>query len=150
MQSRFEQFSAVISGINRYLQNIEREEMIKIGFKGGYAIYLVTMKRYPEGITSAELGEYCVKDKAAVSRTVAQMESDGLVRREAVGDSLYRARLLLTDRGNAVAEFVTQRVQSAVREVTADLSEDKRQIMYEYLNEVCERLENISEKGIPE
>ena len=72
MISRFEQFSSVISSIYGAIQKIEREEMAKYGLKGAYAQYLVAVKRFPEGVTSTELCELCDKDKAAVSRIVAE------------------------------------------------------------------------------
>ena len=147
MESRFEQFSSVISGIYRYIQNIEREEMIKYGYKGAYSLYLVTLKRHPEGITATQLGEYCVKDKAGVSRILNQMEEDRLIYRE--GDA-YRARLKLTEKGLEVAEFVKERAHKAVRQVSSDLPEDKRLIMYEVLDLIYSKLEEISEQGLPE
>ncbi len=146
MESRFEQFSSVISGIYRYIQNIEREEMIKIGYKGAYSLYLVTLKRHSDGITAAQLGEYCAKDKAGVSRIISQMEADGLIYRE--GD--YRAKLKLTDKGIKVAEFVKERADAAVYEVSRDLPEEKRIAMYEALNLIYSKLESISENGLKE
>ncbi len=150
MQSRFEQFTSVISCINRYIQNIEREEMVKIGYKGGYALYLLTIQGHPEGITSAQLGEYCVKDKGGVSRTVAGMEADGLIKRISEGENLYRARLVLTEKGEEVANFVKERAHQAVKAVSNDLSDEKRQIMYECLDDIYKKLEELNEIGLPE
>ena len=80
MISRFEQFSYVISGIHRQIQKIERAEMIKRGYKGAFAQYLATLHRYEEGLTATELCEICDKDKAAVSRILAEMEEKGLLK----------------------------------------------------------------------
>ena len=79
MTDRFEQFSFIISGIYRKLQKIKRDEMIKRGYKGAFAQYLATLSRYEEGLTSTELCEICDKDKAAVSRIIAEMEEKGIV-----------------------------------------------------------------------
>ncbi len=150
MQSRFEQFSSVISGIHRFIQNIEREEMIKYGYKGSYAIYLVTVQNSPDGITASQLCEQCDKDKAAVSRTLSQMEADGLIERIGCGGNLYRAKVMLTPKGKDVAEFVRERAHQAVKAVSGEFSEEKRQIMYEYLDEIYTRLQAISESGLPD
>lgn len=40
MINRFEQFSQVISGIHRYIQKLQRNEMVKRGYKGAFAQYL--------------------------------------------------------------------------------------------------------------
>jgi len=148
--SRFEQFSAVISSIYRCIQNIERDEMIKVGYKGAYAIYLVTMSRYPEGITAAQLSEYCVKDKAAVSRIVAEMEDRGLIKRSGNGENLYRAKLFLTDKGEQLAEFVKQKAKTAVAEVSGKMSDEDRSAMYKALDMIAKNLDVISKDGIPE
>ena len=73
MLSRYEQFSYIVSGINRHIQKLERDEMIKFGYKGAFAQYLVAMRHYPKGVTAAQLSEICDKDKAAVSRIVTEM-----------------------------------------------------------------------------
>ena len=82
MISCFEQFLYIISKIHRQIQKIERTEMVKHGYKGAFAQYLATLRRYEEGLTSSELCEICDKDKAAVSRIIAEMEEKGLVERE--------------------------------------------------------------------
>ena len=73
MLRRFEEFCSIISAIQHNIQKIERDEMEKYGLKGPYAQYLVTMSRCPEGITAAQLSEMCDKDKAAVSRALAEL-----------------------------------------------------------------------------
>ena len=82
MISRFEQFLYIISKIHRQIQKIERAEMVKQGYKGAFAQYLATLRRYEEGLTSSELCEICDKDKAAVSRIIAEMEEKGLIERK--------------------------------------------------------------------
>ena len=74
MLDRFEQFTAAISTIHRFVQKIERDEMEKYGLKGASAQYLLAMARYPEGITAAALCDVCDRDKAAVSRILSEME----------------------------------------------------------------------------
>ena len=73
MVDRFEQFAGYISGIFRQIQKIERDELEKQGLKGAFAQYLVVMSHYPEGITATQLCEVCDKDKAAVSRVIAEL-----------------------------------------------------------------------------
>ena len=95
MISRYEQFAALISGIERGIQRIERDEMEKLGYKGAYAQYLAALRRYEGGVTAAQLCEICDRDKAAVSRVVAELEQKSLVSRES--GASYRAALRLTD-----------------------------------------------------
>jgi len=74
MISKYEMYSAFISGMYHDIQRIERTEMAKYNLKGTCAQFLVTLSRYPEGITAARLCEVCEKDKAAVSRTMVELK----------------------------------------------------------------------------
>lgn len=150
MRSRFEQFTFVISGIYRYIQKIERDEMVKYGYKGAYAQYLVAIHHHPEGLTSSQLCEACDKDKAAVSRVIAEMEQKGLVTRGAAEDSVYRARIRLTDEGLRAARFVDERARAAVLAAGKGLTDENRTVFYETLGLIAGNLQNLSKEGIPE
>ena len=150
MRSRFEQFTFVISGVYRYIQKIERDEMVKYGYKGAYAQYLVTIHHHPEGLTSSQICEACDKDKAAVSRVIAEMEQKGLVTRGAAEDSAYRARIRLTDEGLRAARFVDERARAAVLAAGKGLTDENRRVFYETLNLIAGNLQNLSKEGIPE
>lgn len=148
MISRYEQFTALISSIERGIQKIERDEMVKLGYKGAYAQYLAAMKRYPQGVTAAQLCEICDRDKAAVSRIVNELEEKGLILRES-GTS-YRSRLTLTEEGLRVAQFVCCKAQAAVDAGGAGLSDSDRRIYFSCLERIARNLDIISRDGIPE
>ena len=150
MISRFEQFTVVISGIYRYIQKLERDEMIKRGYKGAFAQYLATLKRYEEGLTSTELCLVCDKDKAAVSRIIAEMEEKGLVRRPKKAIRGYRSKITLTEKGRETADYVFERALAAVQSVSGDLmSDEQREIFYLTLDSIYKNLRKVSEEGIP-
>ena len=150
MISRFEQFAFAISSINRYIQKLERTEMIQHGYKGSFAQYLVTLYRFDRGLTAMQLSELCDKDKAAISRAVTEMEEKGLVLRERVGSNVYRAKILLTEKGRDTAAFVCRRAQTAVEAVGNELTDDERKVMYAALDRIMSRLHNVAKEGIPQ
>lgn len=149
MLERYELFSASVFRIYRDIQRIQREEMEKYGLKGAFAPYLSILQRYPEGITSARLCEICDKDKAAVSRAVAEMELKGLLSRRSAGDNAYRARLCLTEAGLTAAEHVSRRAVLAVEAAGKGLSEEQRAVFYGALGQIADNLHTISREGIP-
>ena len=150
MISRFEQFTVVISGIYRYIQKLERDEMIKRGYKGAFAQYLATLKRYEEGLTSTELCLVCDKDKAAVSRIISEMEEKGLVQRPKKAIRGYRSKITLTEKGRETAEYVFERALAAVQSVSGELmSDEQREIFYLTLDSIYKNLRKVSEEGIP-
>lgn len=147
MLERFEQFSSAISGIWRSIQKIERDEMETRGFRGAYAPFLAAMSRRPEGMTAAQLCDLCEKDKAAVSRIVAEMEEKGLLFKQ--GDKGYRTQLFLTPQGHQAAEYVCRRAEAAVAAAGEGLSEQDRRTFYGALNLIAGNLQQISRKGLP-
>lgn len=150
MLQRFEQFSSAISAIYHAIQKLERDEMVKYGLKGPYAQYLVAMARCPEGITAARLGQVCDKDKAAVSRAIAEMEQRGLVSRDCANNSLYRALLRLTEEGDQAAHYVCEKAKAAVEFAGKDLSEENRSVLYASLHQIAANLQTLSESGLPD
>ena len=150
MISRFEQFTMIISGIYRRLQKIEKAEMIKHGYKGAFAQYLATLSRYEEGLTSSELCEICDKDKAAVSRIIAEMEEKGLVQREKKVVRSYRSKITLTEKGKEIADFVKKRAEEAVCAVSGEVMTEKdRETFYQTLDALYKNLQRIGAEGIP-
>ncbi len=150
MLDRFEHFSYSISNIYRHIIKIERDEMEKYGLRASYVQYLITMSRFPEGITSTKLSEICEKDKAAISRIVVEMESKGLVTRESDKNNMYRARLILTEEGKKAAAYVSERAEKAVNAAGQGLSEEDRKIFYGVLAIFEANLRRISRDGLPE
>lgn len=148
MVSRFEHFSSSISCIYRYIQRIERIEMEKYGLKGPHAQCLLAMSRYPEGITSARLCEACDKDKAAISRMVAELEGKGMVVRSTVNGVRYRAMLTLTELGEAAANHVEQRARRAVEEASLGMTDQQRVTMYAALDLIAGNLQTICAEGL--
>lgn len=147
--NRFEQFSYMISGINRHIQKIERDEMIKYGYKGAFAQYLVALRRYPEGITSAKLCEICDKDKAAISRVLTEMQEKGLILRETQSDHRYNALIKLTAEGLKAAAYVDERAQAAIEAVGNEMTDENRAAFYATLDFIAAKLQTISKEGLP-
>ena len=148
MIERFENFSYSINGIYRYILKIEREEMEKYGYRGSYALYLAIMSHFPEGLTATRLAELSDRDKAGISRTLAEMEENGLVSRQTNKNNFYRAKLVLTEKGKEVADFVREKAISAVSEAGAGISDENRRIFYDCLFTIASNLKKISNHGL--
>ena len=135
--------------IYRHIQKIERDEMIKYGYKGAFAQYLVALRRYPEGITSAKLCEICDKDKAAISRVLTEMQEKGLILRETQSDHRYNALIKLTAEGLKAAAYVDERAQAAIEAVGNEMTDENRAAFYATLDFIAAKLQTISKEGLP-
>lgn len=150
MLNRFSRFSLAISEIDRCWHKLAAEEMAKYELNSPHAVYLTTLYHHAEGITAARLGELCRKNKADVSRMVGILEKRGLVRREAVGGNLYRARLLLTPEGRQAAQQVQERAALAVELAGSGLTDQDREVFYRCLEQIAANLQSLSRDGLPE
>ena len=150
MIGRYQQFSYIVSVINRQIQKIERDEMEKYGYKGAFAQYLMAMRRNPDGVTSAQLSEMCDKDKAADSRVITEMIEKGLVVRKSANEKLYRAKLSLTQKGTEIADYIANQGAAAVVAVNNAFSQEELKAFYSNLDYIAERLHTISKDGIPD
>lgn len=151
MLDRFAKFSYSIAEIHRCWHKLAAEELARYALNSPHAIYLKTLfDAEPEGITAAQLGEICGKDKADVSRMVAILENKGLVRKVAVGKNMYRAKLVLTETGREAAEHVRSRAAVAVELAGSGLSEDEREQFYKALTLITENLRKLSKDGLPQ
>lgn len=150
MLNRFARFSLAIAEIDRCWHKLAAEEMAKYDLHSPHAVYLNTLYEYPEGVTAAKLGELCCKNKADVSRMLSILEKKGLVRKEAVGGNLYRAKLLLTEDGKHAAEHVRERAAVAVELAGTGLSDEVRESFYTALEQITANLQSLSKEGLPE
>ena len=150
MLNRFAKFSLSIAEIDRCWHKLAAEEMEKYELNSPHAVYLTALyDAAPEGITAAQLGELCGKNKADVSRMVGILEKKGLVQKVAIGKNMYRARLLLTEEGKQAAEHVRKRAAVAVELAGSGLSEEEREIFYKALELITENLQKLSKEGLP-
>lgn len=145
MTGRFEQFCNAIAGIQHAITKIERLEMEKYGLKGPHAQCLLTMRQYPEGITSAMLCEKCRKDKAAISRTVSELEEAGMISRFDPKGKRYRTMLYLTEKGTLVAQDVEVLVHRAVSRASRGYDVQTREVFVQVLNLIANNLQELCE-----
>ena len=150
MLNRFARFSLAISEIDRCWHKLAAEEMAKYELNSPHAVYLTTLYNFEEGVTAAKLGELCCKNKADVSRMVAILEKKGLVRKEAIGGNLSRAKLVLTEEGKQAAEHVQQRAAVAVELAGSGMSEEEREVFYRCLELITTNLQTLSKEGLPQ
>ena len=148
MVSRYELFSSSISCIYHAIQKIERVEMAKYGLKGPHAQCLLAMSHYPEGITAARLCEICEKDKAAISRTLAELEQSGMICRDVRNGSRYRSSLTLTEQGLDAATTVSEKARLAVELAGNGLEDTQREIFYQVLTLIAGNLHNLCRDGL--
>ena len=148
MINRFVRFSFAIAEIDRNLHKIMSDEMCALGLRGPHAVYLIRLNMNPDGLTSAELAKLCDRNKADVSRAMAEFEKEGIIEPKSSKNS-YRAPLVLTEHGRAAANKLRERTRLAVELIGGGLSEEKREVFYEALELISANMQKFSEAGLP-
>lgn len=142
MTDRFEQFTAAVSRMYRCIQRIKSQEMDEFGLRGGHVTCLYFLGRHPGGLTSAELSAICGEDKAAVSRTVGELEDRGLISLTSTADKKrYRAKVQLTQSGEAVARRMDEIIVHIVERADRGLSEEERTVFYRAFAKISDNLQ---------
>lgn len=149
MLNRFESFVTSINQLYRCIQKIKSREMTEMGLKGTHVMCLFYLERHPEGLTAAELCNYCMEDKAAVSRAVNKLEAERLVAlEEAEGQRRYRCKIRLTREGKQITCKMMRLIAEIVSKGGEGLTEEERENFYKYLGIIAQNLQTLcSEKG---
>ena len=149
MVERFEKFSYLISELSRLLHKIESDELSQLGIKGPYAIYILTLAKYPDGISASRITELCARDKADVSRAVAALTEKELVKKLTVEGKKYRSPIALTEKGFLVADSIKEKARAAVEFASSGVSDADRRTFYEALEAICSNMTKMSLSGVP-
>lgn len=144
MIKRFEAFVTGITLCYKYIQKIKSAEMTELGLKGTHVMCIFFLSHNPEGLTAAQLCRLCAEDKAAVSRTVAELQREGYV---AHGEKKYRAALRLTEKGMEIAKRVDGLIEQWVAFGGAGLSDSDREAFYRALELISNNLKKSGENA---
>lgn len=148
MLHRFEEFVTGITECYRYIQRIKTAEMTDLGLKGTHVMCLFYLNRSPEGLTAAQLCNFCGEDKAAVSRTVAELEKLGHIHCDLQDGKKYRAPLVLTEKGRQAAGCINGLVEQWVCAGGDGLTDEERAAFYASLGKIAANLKTKVGKGL--
>lgn len=138
MIQRFDAFVSGITSCYKFIQRIKSMEMTEFGLKGTHVMCLYYLRQYPTGLTASQLCGLCAEDKAAISRTVAELKNRGYI--TTLSQKAYRAMLTLTTAGQEVARRFDRLIESWVRVGGDGLSDEERSDFYKTLSTITENL----------
>ena len=146
MEERFKLFTVFMTKIRRSIQRIKTEEMAEYNLKSPHVSCLYYLYTYGN-MTATELCEICDEDKAAISRTIAELEATGYVEAEDTdGKREYRTKLHLTKKGEGVTCILDTKIRNAVDLGGNGLTEEQRQTFYAVLDIISANLEKFTKE----
>ena len=98
-------------------------------------------------LTAAELCERCEEDKAAVSRAIDHLKSEGFIEHCANGAKPYKCPLVLTKKGEQAGDAIAQKIATVLREIDDSLTDEQRAAFYQSLAAVSDRLSAIASES---
>lgn len=142
---RFEEFVGLVSGLEKEITRIRAAECERLGVRGGDLMCLYCLGRAQGGMTAAELSRRAGVTRAAVSRSLAQLEQGGLVAVEPARDDarLYRAPVRLTSAGRETMAEVDAAISRVMERVDSALDDEQRPRLYASLASVLDCLRTI-------
>ena len=146
MFDRFESFLKATNQINKAIQKIKTREMKEFGLKGGHVMCLFQLRRHGGVATQAELVEWCNEDKAAISRTIGELEERQLIVYEdgTTGNKKYKLQVLLTKKGEDITEKMGGKIMDAVETASQGYTKAQRDMFYDVLFQVASNLQKAS------
>lgn len=146
MENRFETFTVLVNRISRNIRRIKLQEMADYGLRSTHIsclYYLYTS----DGLTATELCERCEEDKAAISRALEYLETNGYLTCESQTAKRYRSPLLLTEKGAEMGRIIAGKIGAVLEGIGSELSDEERRAFYHSLSVISESLERVAQRG---
>lgn len=146
MIDRYETFTVQIAKIARYIRKIKSIEMAEFDLKSPHVSCLYYLYKNQGNLTAKELCDLCDEDKAAMSRAIDYLETNGYIDCISKTEKRYKSPLLLTDKGLEVGKLIAQKVDNILAPASEGLTEENRKIFYESLILISNNLQKICDK----
>lgn len=143
MIGRFEVFTKQINKINRYIRQIKTVKTRGLNLTAPCVSCIYYLHKHIDGLTASELTELCGEDKAAISRTLNYLESNGLITCQTSAKKRYNAALTLTQAGQDIGKIVADNIDYVLEQVSVGVSDEEREAFYRTFAKISENLEKI-------
>ena len=146
-RDRFVDFSNLIYSASKSLHRLKTRGMKSYGLGSTHTFCLRTLRSSEDGMTRTQLASACSVDKAQISRLVSELSEMGYVLEASKGAG-YRKKIVLTARGQEVAQGIDGMVNRVLDYVSGDIQEEDIEQMYRVLGLICEKLKQAEEMSL--
>ena len=144
-QERFEEFATLIGGIYGDIRRIKAAHTRQLGLKEVHIFWLYLLRMHPEGLSASQLAAAGKSDRSLVSREMDTLLEQGIVRtRESSGRRRYGWKLELTEKGEALAETISQVAIEVQDRVSRDIDRQELESFYKTLRILSANFEDLA------
>ncbi len=138
----FEIFTNNISVVYKGIQKLKNDDMKKFGLKGNHLMCLFYLDKYEEGLTASRLCELIGNDKAAVSRSLSELNSLGHICYEGeAGRKKYNTVIRLTEKGKSITALLVEEICHRVDEISLQgMDLEQRTALYRHLRTIANNI----------
>lgn len=146
---RFEQFSALISGIYRDIQKLKNKWTEPLDMKAVHIFWVYLLKNHPEGLTASELSRHSQSNRSLVSREIQELIDLGYVTAgNPIGQRRYGQKLTLTQSGLEIANRISEASLDIQHKVNAGIPEEDLLVLYRTLGILMENFHRLTEQTL--
>lgn len=142
--TRFIRFTQMIDTTQKCVKRLELSFAPLLGIKSVHVFWLYELLQHPKGLTATELAQHCMVDRSLISREINELKQDGLVEVKALTRSNYNALLILTDKGQKMAERIGEVAFLIQNDARGDISEQDILLFYATFEKILNRLIDIT------
>ncbi|MCM1545484.1 MAG: MarR family transcriptional regulator [Clostridiales bacterium] len=140
---RYNKFTVLINRIVRNIHRIKHEAMSQFGLMSTHVSCLYYLYKEGKALTARELCDVCEEDKAAVSRAIDLLSREGYLTCGTAAAKKYKSPITLTEKGEETGKAIAEKIDDVLREVSNDVSEERREIFYDCLETISDNLQRI-------
>lgn len=142
MNNRFENFTVLISKINRNIKKIKNNEMYEYNLKSAH-ISILYFLYINQSLTAKELCDKCEEDKGSISRALDFLEKNKYIICNSKYNKRYNSPFKLTDNGIIIAKKIDEKIEVILSKINDCLNKNERVMFYTYLTNISKELEII-------
>ena len=147
-QERFEEFSSLISCIHGNIQKLKARYTAQLDLKAVHVLWLCLLRSHPEGMSASELAAAAQSGRSLVSRELNDLFDKGIIfTQENGGKRRYGWKLMLTDKGRQLADFISAIAADIQNTVSRDISEEDLITLYRTLKILADGFEKLNQNG---
>ena len=151
-QERFEEFSSLVSSIHGNMQKLKTRYTTQLDLKAVHIFWLYLLRRHPEGLSASELAAAGKSNRSLVSREIDELFDKGIIYTpDNSNKRRYGWKLMLTSKGQQLADVISAISTDIQNTVSRDISEDDLITFYRTLRILANNFSELNKNNnIPE
>lgn len=145
MEERFEILSHMVWGVHGDVQKLKGEIAEELGIKGSQVFLIYLLRKYPDGLTAAELCRINRSTGGLISRETAELLSTGIITTDRESEKRrYGCKYVLTEKGRKMAKRISEFAMEVQNFVSASLSVEELAIFYNTFAELLKKFDALT------